>query len=151
MTDPKLDIADVIDLTPVQVDDVGRLFISPVIHDWSIVAQRGIDTVVDLGAPRTIRSIGLDCMQNQRVWIFFPRTVDFSVSEDGERWEVVGRWEQPVESSSEIRTAVIAVPVDAAPARFVRVVARGVDPLPEWHLAAGRPGWIFADEIIVEE
>ena len=46
---------------------------------------------------------------------------------------------------------MIAVPVDIGPARYVRVVARGVDPLPEWHPGAGNPGWIFADEIIVEE
>ena len=36
------------DLSPVQVDDDGRLFISPVIHNWNIVTERGINTVVDL-------------------------------------------------------------------------------------------------------
>ena len=36
-------------------------------------------------------------------------------------------------------------------ARYVRLVAPGVDPLPEWHPGAGRPGWIFVDEIIVDE
>lgn len=30
------------------VDDDERLFISPVIHDWSILAARGIDTVLDM-------------------------------------------------------------------------------------------------------
>ena len=32
------------DLSPVQVDDDGRLFISPVIHNWNIVTERGIHT-----------------------------------------------------------------------------------------------------------
>jgi len=31
-----------------QVDDHGHLFIAPVIHDWSEVRQRRIDTVIDL-------------------------------------------------------------------------------------------------------
>jgi len=31
-----------------QVDDDGLLFISPVIREWSIVEQHGIDTVIDL-------------------------------------------------------------------------------------------------------
>jgi arylsulfatase len=117
---------------------------------WLGFQSQDLDAVVDLGAPRTIRRIGLDCMQNQQPWIFFPRSVEFSVSADGERWEVVGRREQPVGRSAEIVARVIAVPVDTRPVRYVRVVARGVDPLPDWHPGAGRPGWIFADEIIVE-
>ena len=67
---------------------------------WLGFQGRDLDTVVDLGAPRTIRSVGLDCMQNQRVWIFFPSTIEFTVSENGESWEVVGRWEQPVERAA---------------------------------------------------
>ena len=31
-----------------QVDDAGQLFISPAIHDWSLIAALGIDTVIDL-------------------------------------------------------------------------------------------------------
>ena len=32
----------------IQVDEAGRLFISPVITDWSVVANRGIAAVIDL-------------------------------------------------------------------------------------------------------
>jgi hypothetical protein len=31
-----------------QIDDAGRLFISPVIEDWQLLHDRGIDTVIDL-------------------------------------------------------------------------------------------------------
>ncbi len=69
MTTHELDIADVMDLNPVQVDDAGRLFISPVIHDWNIVAQRGIDTVVDLEGGL---DIGVPTVPNQCLYIYFP-------------------------------------------------------------------------------
>ena len=58
-----------LDLSPVQVDDAGRLFISPVIHDWNIVAQRGIDTVVDLEGGL---DIGVPTVPNQCLYIYFP-------------------------------------------------------------------------------
>jgi arylsulfatase A-like enzyme len=119
--------------------------------EWLGFQGRDLDAVVDLGTPRQVRRIGLDCMQDQRPWIFFPRAVEFSVSEDGERWKVVGRREQPVERSTEVLTRVFAVPVEGGPARYVRIIARGVDLLPEWHAGAGSPAWLFADEIIVEE
>lgn len=31
-----------------QVDDDGLLYISPVIHDWSLVSARGIEAVIDM-------------------------------------------------------------------------------------------------------
>jgi hypothetical protein len=35
--------------------------------------------------------------------------------------------------------------------RYLRVVASNTEPLPEWHPGAGETGWIFVDEIVVEE
>jgi hexosaminidase len=34
-------------------------------------------------------------------------------------------------------------------ARFVRITARNGGRLPAWHPGAGRPSWVFADEIVV--
>ena len=60
----------VLDLSKLyQVDDDGHLFISPVIHDWSIIASHGIDTVIDLEG-------GLDecipTMPNSCLYVYFP-------------------------------------------------------------------------------
>jgi hypothetical protein len=118
---------------------------------WLGFQGQDLDAVVDLGEPRAISSVGLDCMENQQAWIFPPRSVEISLSDDGERWVVMGRREQPAQPSAERRTHVIAIPVVTGPVRYLRVVARGIDPLPEWHPGAGSPGWIFVDEIIVEE
>ncbi|MDX1577534.1 MAG: beta-N-acetylhexosaminidase, partial [Gemmatimonadota bacterium] len=83
-------------------------------------------------------------------WIFFPRSVEFYLSSDGETWEMAGRRENAAEPDREPEARRIGVAVDGKAARYVRVVARGVDPLPDWHAGAGEPGWLFADEIIVE-
>jgi hypothetical protein len=52
-----------------QVDDDGRLFISPVLQDWQPLAERGIDVVIDLEG-------GLDsCIpstSNQCLYVYFP-------------------------------------------------------------------------------
>jgi len=52
-----------------QVDDDGCLFISPVIHDWTIVSSYGVDTVIDLEG-------GLDecipTMPNSCLYVYFP-------------------------------------------------------------------------------
>jgi hypothetical protein len=52
-----------------QVDDHGRLFISPVIKDWNVVSAYGVDTVIDLEG-------GLDdCIPtapNGCLYVYFP-------------------------------------------------------------------------------
>ena len=118
---------------------------------WLGFQGRELDAVIDLGVARPITRIGLDCLQNQQPWIFYPRSVVFSVSTDGESWEDAGRLESEVEPSPDAEVRVFGVDVDAGPVRFIRVVAHGVDPLPEWHAGAGNPGWVFVDEIIVED
>ncbi len=52
-----------------QVDDAGRLFISPVIHDWDLVSARGIDTVIDLEGGL---DIGVPTVPNQILYVYFP-------------------------------------------------------------------------------
>jgi hypothetical protein len=56
-------------MTLYQVDDAGRLFISPAIHDWEPLQARGIDTVIDLDG-------GLDhcipTVPNQVLYVYFP-------------------------------------------------------------------------------
>ena len=53
----------------VQVDDDGRLFISPAICDWTPLANSGIDVVIDLdgGLDGCIPTRSNDC-----VYIYFP-------------------------------------------------------------------------------
>src|SRR5262245_38263164 len=56
-------------MTLYQVDDAGLLYISPAIHDWAPLQERGIDTVIDLEG-------GLDhcipTVPNQVLYVYFP-------------------------------------------------------------------------------
>jgi protein-tyrosine phosphatase len=56
-------------MTLFQVDDDGRLFISPVIEDWSLVASHNIDVVIDLegGLDECIPTIPGSCL-----YVYFP-------------------------------------------------------------------------------
>ncbi len=58
-----------IDMSPIQVDDVGRLFIAPVIKDWEVVDSRGIDTVFDLEGGL---DVGVPTAPNQCLYVYFP-------------------------------------------------------------------------------
>ena len=69
MTSADSEIGGVFDLSPVQVDDAGRLFISPVISDWQAVTARGIDTVIDLEGGL---DVGVPTVPNEHLYVYFP-------------------------------------------------------------------------------
>ena len=52
-----------------QVDDAGRLFISPAISDWEAVTRHEVDTVIDLDGDI---DDGVPTVPNQSLYIYFP-------------------------------------------------------------------------------
>jgi len=52
-----------------QVDDTGRLFISPAITDWQRLDQHSIDTVIDLDGDV---DAGVPTLPNHCLYIYFP-------------------------------------------------------------------------------
>jgi len=56
-------------MTLFQIDDEARLFISPVIEDWAVVAQHNIDVVIDLegGLDECIPTMPGSCL-----YVYFP-------------------------------------------------------------------------------
>jgi len=52
-----------------QVDDHGRLFISPSISDWDVLVQHGVDTIIDLDGEI---DAGVPTEHNHCLYIYFP-------------------------------------------------------------------------------
>jgi len=46
-----------------------------------------MEVVVDLLRPKTVTSVGVDCLENMRSWVFFPTKVEVSISNDGKTYQ----------------------------------------------------------------
>lgn len=121
-------------------------------HDGRWLGFQGTDfeAVVDLGAALAVTSVGLDCLQAQSAWIFYPLSLAFSVSADGVAWRELEPVAVPMAGDPEVAVRLLSVPSDGGPVRFVRVFAGQHEELPAWHPGAGGEAWIFVDEIVVE-
>ena len=108
---------------------------------WLGWLDTDVDLVVDLGERQPVRRIAADFMQGFYADIWMPRAVEFSVSDDNERFTplaTVGN-DIPVEFKQDCYREFGWT--GQTEARYVRLKARH----------NGRPGgWIFTDEIIVE-
>lgn len=116
--------------------------------------QENMVAVVELDKEQTVSYVGLDCLENMRSWIFFPKCVEISYSLDGENWEPYGLVRDvqfPVVHSRQEESVTHTFGMKKnIRAKYIRIDAENYGPLPDWHVSAGEQAWLFVDEIIVK-
>ena len=128
----------------------GRAGILNYKHDWLGFWGDTLDAVIDLGRRHIISQVKLDFFYFPLSWIFFPQTVNYYISTDGRRWNLVGtlRPDDPQRLAvPQIKTFAARFP--SRRVRYVRVEAVPLPSIPAWHRATGSSPWLFTDEIIV--
>lgn len=117
---------------------------------WQGYHGGGLSATVDLGAVKRVESVSLGCLQDNNSWIFFPDTVSFSFSEEGEAytWTIIVR--PPVgPEDPQLRRHEFECTPGGFRARYITVRAAGPGRCPAWHKGAGEPAWLFADELTI--
>lgn len=120
---------------------------------WQGWAQDLVATV-DLLESKEIHTVGVDCLEEMRSWIFFPASVVVEVSDDGKHYRPYGRvdntnYPATLARQEEANTHTFSVTGNDM-ARYVKIHAVNYGKLPKWHISAGEQAWLFADEIVIE-
>ena len=124
--------------------------------DWQGYEEKDLEVVIDLGESQSIERVKIGFLQVVWARILLPSVVEVSLSEDGETFSTVGTATHEVATDDPMDQRhyfeVIADSGEKGPsvARFVRVRAVNLGRAPPDHELSGEPGWLYADEIIVE-
>lgn len=105
---------------------------------------------MDLGTETSIQKISLGCLQSYKDWIFMPQNVKFETSNDGINFSVASTAKNNIsvdQKNTTIKDFTVNFPQQKA--RFVRVTTKNLGVCPIGHPGAGKPAWLFADEIVV--
>ncbi len=124
------------------------------LHDgfWQGWLGADLDATIDLGRVVDVREIAGSFLHDFRSWIVAPTAFTVWLSTDGVEWTEAGtvtREEPLLDDRPETLRLVVSLQGGLS-ARWVRVRARSSGPLPDRHPGAGRPSWIFGDEIMVK-
>lgn len=107
--------------------------------------------VVDLLKERQIHSVGVECLEHIRSWIFFPRSVKVETSSDGGEYHLVGVTDNTlypaIRERQEMSTIHTFTIHKATTARYLRITAQNYGAIPNWHISSGEQAWLFVDEI----
>jgi predicted alpha-1,2-mannosidase len=113
----------------------------------------GVDceAVIDLGSLQNISLISASFLQDTKSWIFYPKSVTYSISTDGKNYVEVFSVDNPVDEKNS-SPGLIEFPksLDEVQARYIKVVAENIGVCPAWHIAAGGKSWVFIDEVTVK-
>lgn len=118
--------------------------------EWLGFEGPDLEATIDLGEPIPVRRLAGDFLQWVAMGIFLPREVVFSVSDDGKTFRPVATVanETPANQSGQF-TKTLSAELKDVTARYVRVRAKNLATIPDWHPARGRGAWLFVDEILV--
>jgi len=121
---------------------------------WQGFQNQDLVATVDLGPGKQVGSITTSFLRNQGSWIFLPTEVELEISTDGERWESAGTYTfDSAARNDEIRIENLRFDFPGTELKKLRLKAKTVGALPEWHLGYEYEGtaWIFIDEIAIHE
>jgi len=120
---------------------------------WQGYWNEDVIATVDLGNVKGINRIEMNFLQDQKSWIFLPTEIELLVSKDGQNYKSIHH--QKIKATTPLDKPEIfhfAHVFKLKEFRYVKVIAKKLGKLPEWHLGHAHDGrsWIFIDEIEVK-
>src|SRR5258708_1193014 len=117
---------------------------------WLGFRKKGLECLLFFNQPVKVEDITLSSLVDINSSIMPPVTVEVWGGREKRNLRLLGSLhpEQPVKSQPAYQ-APYDIRFQSTMVRFLKIVARPVDKLPEWHPGKGKNGWIMADEIFV--
>lgn len=119
--------------------------------DWQGYQGTDFEAIIDLKKPTKVTSVSAGFLQDARPWILFPKKVEVYVSRDGKDYKLFGTANLNVDAADEtVQIKRVRLQSEFTNIRYVKLIAQNYGPLPQSHVSAGEPAYIFVDEITIE-
>lgn len=117
---------------------------------WQGYQDQDFEATVDLLSVKEIHEVSAGFLEEIKSWIWFPKKVTIEISNDNKNFEIYGIIDNAhPDNDYTPKTEDFSVKKNAR-ARYIKVKAENYGTIPEWHLGAGHPAYIFVDEIIIQ-
>jgi len=120
---------------------------------WQGYLQTPFAAMVEFDEPTKISKVSLGCLQDISPWIWFPKEVEFSYSDDGQNFYTLGTVKCDVadnDMKAQTKDFSLLVPKDVPNVVKVRIKALNHGPFPAWNKGTGKESHRFFVEIVVE-
>lgn len=119
--------------------------------DWQGYYGKDLETEISFDTPRKLSEIGLSCIEDVNSWIFYPSSIHFEVSYDGNTFETAGTLKNTLNTDQfgkSVKEFKLGLNKKEG-IKKIRIKATNAGKCPSWHIGAGNDSWLFADEILL--
>ena len=120
--------------------------------NWLGFEGNNLEAVIDLEQPTEFNRISTAFLQVTNHLVFFPNSVEYYYSMDGQNYQLISRLtnQSPLTKESKINDIqYFSHESEELQARYLKIIAKSAQVAPEWHHGSGLPSWIFIDELEV--
>lgn len=118
--------------------------------DWLGFEGKDFEAIVDLGQITSVKNIEVQFLSKPSVGIFLPASVEFAFSSDGTNFSSSVHTSHNISEKQEgPLVEIIGADGIESQSRFIRIKAKALGKIPDWHHARGLDGWLFVGEIMV--
>jgi predicted alpha-1,2-mannosidase len=122
--------------------------------DWQGYQGQDIEVIMEFAEPRAIKKLAANFLEDQNSWIFYPKEVEFYVSQDSLSWTLVDQIQTNKSDHAEQTTIskfeTTYSTMQKQEYKYAKLVAKNFGPMPQWHEGRGNPTFIFIDEFEVK-
>lgn len=119
---------------------------------WIGYQGRNFSVMLDLENKKPISSISIGSIEDTNSWIFYPKSIQISISTDGKNYQRIAQKSIPTAlepSASNTRNFIVNL-LNEVNTRFIKVDVKSNLKNPSWHPNHDEPCWVFIDEIMIE-
>jgi predicted alpha-1,2-mannosidase len=120
---------------------------------WQGYFDTDLVAVVDLGKEKSIESVQVNFLENQKSWIFLPTEVEYLVSSNGKSFKSISKVKvNATVANEQVKIKEHHVVLKEENIRYIKIIAKKLGTLPKWHLGYKHDGrsWLFVDEIQIK-
>jgi predicted alpha-1,2-mannosidase len=123
--------------------------------DYQGYYNQDIVAIVTFQTPKTISKVGISYIEDQKSWIFAPSRVSVEGSTDGIHFFPLTDTPLPLteQNNSNPKKREVMLQFNGNKLlkyKSLRYTISNPGNLPQWHLGAGNPTWLFVDELLFE-
>ncbi len=115
--------------------------------EWLGFEGKDFEAVLHYGEPWEFSKVKLRFFNGKGQWVYPPKEVIVSVSDDGKTYKEAGRVNVP---DGESKVIGVEVPLNITKGLDMKVTVKRFGVIPAGQQGAGHEAWLFVDEIVVE-
>ncbi|MBK8946868.1 MAG: chitobiase/beta-hexosaminidase C-terminal domain-containing protein [Ignavibacteriae bacterium] len=116
--------------------------------NWQGFEGNDVEIIFEINWIKKINYVSINFLEDLDKWIFLPQFVNLQISEDGINFTTINKLE--IDQPTNYRNPFIkniSFKTNGRKFNFIKLVAKNIKTIPEWHKGKNHDAWIFIDEI----